>query len=266
MDIIEAIEARSSVRTFNGEPLTADQIESINAAAGCAACPLPGRWAIDLQRFELSGPQRPGTYGVIKGAGDFLLLGFNGSDYAGAVAAGFAMEQVVLACTGMGLSTCWMAGTFNAGDFGVMTHFPDGMELQAVIPVGVAAGRERFIERVTRFTIGSKNRKPMGKLFFVGDWWKPMTDASQFYESLMMMRLAPSSTNSQPWRAVIKGDTVHFYCKDAGRVHMLDMGIGMCHFDMTERYRDNTGTWRVDAGNAPEPSRGMTYVASYTRD
>lgn len=265
MDIIEAIEARTSVRTFAGELLSTVQMESINAAMGCVECPLPGSWSMDLQRFELAGPRRPGTYGVISGAGDFMLLGFDGKKYADAVAAGFAMEQVVLACTQLGLGTCWMAGTFRSADFGIMTHFPTGMELQAVIPVGVATGRPRLMERMTRFTMGSKNRKPMEKLFFVGDSWSPMTDSSQFDESLMMMRLAPSSINSQPWRAVIKGDTVHFYCKNAGKLHMLDIGIGMCHFDMTERYRDISGQWSVDASRAPEPARGMTYVASYTR-
>lgn len=53
-----------------------------------------------------------------------------------------------------------------------------------------------------------------------------------------MMRLAPSSTNSQPWRSIVKGDIVHFYSKGAETVHMVDVGIGMSHFDMTERYRD----------------------------
>lgn len=266
MDILEAIEARSSVRTYTGHPLDTEQIEAINAAMSCAASPLPGKYGMELQRFELSGPNKPGTYGVIQGATDFMLLGFDDNDMMNAVSAGFAMEQVVLACTQMGLSTCWMAGTFKASDFGVMTHFADGMDLQAVIPVGTGAGKTRFLERFTRYTMGSKNRKPMGKLFFVGKWWEPMTDSSQFYESLMMMRLAPSSTNSQPWRAVIKGDTVHFYCKGAGKVHMIDMGIGMSHFDMTERYRDQAGRWWVDGVKAPEPAPGMTYVASYTRE
>ncbi len=265
MDIIEAIQARTSVRTYDGKLLTAGQIDSVNAAMGCASCPLSGRWSMALQRFDPDGPQRPGTYGVIRGAGDFMLLGFDSRKYADAVAAGFAMEQVVLACTQMELGTCWMAGTFKAADFGVRTGFPAGMGLQAVIAVGHPAPAMRFVERVTRFTMGSRNRKPMERMFFVGDWSCPVTGSSRFYESLMMMRLAPSSVNSQPWRAVITGDTVHFYCKDANRVHMLDMGIGMSHFYMAERYRDTAGHWSIDVSRAPEPVRGMTYVASYER-
>ncbi|MCM1450500.1 MAG: nitroreductase family protein [Clostridiales bacterium] len=265
MDILEAMEARTSVRTYAGEPLSTEHIEAINAAMSCATSRLPGRYGMELQRFELTGPNRPGTYGVISGACDFLLLGFDEHDMMNAVSAGWAMEQVVLACTQMGLSTCWMTGTYKSADFGIMTHFPDGMELQAVIPVGIGAGKTRFLERFTRYTMGSKNRKPMGKLFFVGEWWNPMTDSSQFYESLMMMRLAPSSTNSQPWRAVIKGDTVHFYSKGESKNHMIDMGIGFSHFDMTERYRDQSGSWLVSPTDAPAPAAGMTYVASYKR-
>jgi len=266
MDIVEAIEARSSVRTFVGEPLCMEQIKSINLAMSRATYPLHGSWSMELRRFELTGPLRPGTYGFIKGAVDFMLLGFDGNNHADAVAAGFAMEQVVLACTQMGLGTCWMAGTFKATDFCAKSHFPDGMGLQAVIPVGTAAGRTRFIERVTRFAMGSRNRKPVESLFFAGDWNRPMADCGQFYEPLMMMRLAPSSTNSQPWRALIDGDAVHFYCKDATRVHMIDMGIGMCHFDMTGRYRGITGHWTVDSSMAPVPAGGMVYVATYIRN
>lgn len=265
MDIIEAIEARSSVRTFSGEHLSAAENEAIREAVKNVVVPLPGSWAIDLQLFELDGPQRPGTYGVIKGAGDYLLLGFDGSDFANAVAAGFAMEQVVLECTRLGLGTCWMSGTFKTGDFAAKAAFPGAMELQAVIPVGRPAGRERFIERLTRFTVGSKNRKPLGKMFYVGEWERQVTDSSMFYESLMMMSLAPSSTNSQPWRALIKGETVHFYCKDANKNHCIDMGIGLSHFALTESYRGHSGSWSVDRSRAPEAPASLTYIASYTR-
>ena len=267
MDIIKVIENRHSVRTFNPDvPLTAQQTEVIKTAMEAATCPLPGAWSMELQKFEIKGPQRPGTYGVINGASSYMLLGFDAGGASNATAAGFAMEQVVLACTKMGLGTCWMAGTFKNADFNVSTHFPAGMSLQVVIPVGVSAKRRRLLERVTRFTAGSNNRKPMEKLFFVERPDNPMSDASQFYEPLMMMRLAPSSLNSQPWRAIIVGETVHFYCKDVTKSHLIDMGIGMCHFDETERYRGHTGTWAVDSSKAPDPDRSLTYIASYTRD
>lgn len=266
MNITEAIEARKSVRTFNPDiPLSATDAEAIHAAMSSARCPLTGTWSMELRHFELKGPQRPGTYGVISGASDYMLLAFDGNDAANAVAAGFAMEQVVLECTRMGLGTCWMAGTFKASDFSAAARFPEGMTLQAVIPVGTAASHRRLLERITRFTAGSKNRKPMENLFSDRDPHTPVTDSCPFYEALSMMRLAPSSLNSQPWRAVVDGPTVHFYCKDAEKSHLIDMGIGMSHFDLTERYRGHSGKWTADPDKAPSPERSMTYIASYTR-
>lgn len=44
------------------------------------------------------------------------------------------------------------------------------------------------------------------------------------------MRLAPSSTNSQPWRAEVVGDTVYFYYENKSEASILDLGIGICHF------------------------------------
>lgn len=266
MDIIEAIEARKSVRTFDGHGLGVDAVEAINAAMSCATCPLPGEWSMDIQRFDMRGDFKPSTYGVIKGASNFMLLGFDDREFNNAVAAGFAMEQVVIACTQMGLGTCWIAATFKQSAFERVAHFPGDMSLQIVIPVGVSTGERSFLEKVTRFTVGSKNRKPADKLFFIGDWNTPLTDSSQYYEPLMMLRLAPSSTNSQPWRAIIKGDTVHFFTTKTDKVHGVDMGIGMSHFDMTERYRGHSGQWWQDAAKAPEAPAGLTYVASYRRD
>ena len=54
-----------------------------------------------------------------------------------------------------------------------------------------------------RATLGSAKRKPMDDLFIVND-------ESKFYWPLEMMRLAPSSTNSQPWRAEVDSNTVYF--------------------------------------------------------
>ncbi len=265
MDILEAMEARRSVRTFDGKPLGVEATEAINASMACATSPFDGEWAMDLQRFDMRADLKPGTYGVIKGASTFMLLGFDDGNPMNAVAAGFAMEQVVIACTQMGLGTCWMGGTYKSSDFERVAHFPEKMDLHIVIPVGISTGEQRFLERFTRFVANSKNRKPVNKLFFVGQWDSPLTDSNQYYESLMMMRLAPSSTNSQPWRSIVKGDIVHFYSKGAETVHMVDVGIGMSHFDMTERYRDYVGRWFSDKSKAPEAPASLTYIASYQR-
>jgi hypothetical protein len=66
-----------------------------------------------------------------------------------------------------------------------------------------------------------------------------------------MVRLAPSSGNTQPWR-VFLDDTAnefHFYKKpvsgryEAKGLHEIDMGIAMCHFELVSLYKGLSGGW-----------------------
>ena len=202
MDILEAMTVRRSVRTFTGRPITALQAERIVAAISEAANPFGQTPDIKLIRFGEERDLRPSTYGMIRGACDYLAMGYGCSE-ADALAAGFAMEQVVLETTRMGLGTCWIAATFRGSDFERKATWSREQPLKVVIPVGVAA-RKSLVERVARMAAGSDRRKPMDSLFFASGFTGPLCGDSPFYEALAMMRLAPSSTNSQPWRAAVK--------------------------------------------------------------
>lgn len=196
MDILEAMTVRRSVRTYTGRPITALQAERIVAAISDAANPFGPAPYIKLISFGEERDLRPSTYGMIRGACDYLAMGYGGSE-ADALAAGFAMEQVVLEATRMGLGTCWIAATFRGSDFERKATWSREQPLKVVIPVGVAASKS-LVERVARMAAGSDRRKPMDSLFFAPGFTGPLCGDSPFYEALAMMRLAPSSTNSQP--------------------------------------------------------------------
>ena len=106
MDIIEAIKQRRSVRSFNGEILSADNRKSLLEAINNSSSPFGGNVTIRLKEFDMKEGYKASTYGMIKGATDFLLLGI-GSDEASALTAGFKFEQVVLKAWELGLGTCW---------------------------------------------------------------------------------------------------------------------------------------------------------------
>ncbi|MDE6458444.1 MAG: hypothetical protein K2L31_07600, partial [Muribaculum sp.] len=89
------------------------------------------------------------------------------------------------------------------------------------------------------------------------------SQANRFAEPLEMMRLAPSSVNSQPWRALVMGDTVHFYYLPKSNLSLIDCGIGLCHFYETERFNGNKGTFS-GMENAPNAPQGWRYLISYT--
>lgn len=260
MNILEAIKTRRSVRSYNGEALSESLKESLNKAIVESYSPFGGNVSIYLKGFDKREGYKPSTYGVIKGASDFFLISM-GDDEASALSAGFRFEQVVLKATELGLGTCWIAATFKGSDFERGDSWRAGEELRVISPVGFASN-QRLIEKITRMTFGSSKRKPFDELFFTDNFKRPAEENGRFGESLEMMRLAPSSTNSQPWRALVDGDVVHFYYKPKSKLSVIDCGIGLCHFYETELYNGNAGTFHKSE-NAPAAPENWKYLYSY---
>lgn len=128
-------------------------------------------------------------------------------------------------------------------------------------------------EMVDRLSSGSAKRKPWKKLFFQENWQEELTpDAAGAYQTpLEMVRLAPSATNQQPWRIVKQGNVFHFflqsspwYEKLAGSTDMqrLDMGIAMCHFELTTEEVGLEGEWIETEPDLTSPER-CDYLVSW---
>ncbi|MDE6311537.1 MAG: nitroreductase family protein [Muribaculaceae bacterium] len=262
MNIIEAMKERRSVRTFDGKGLDSEQEAKLEKAIGESGSPFGGNVSIFLRKFNLREGYKPSTYGMIKGAEDFFLLGI-GSDEASALSAGYRFEQVVLKAWQLGLGTCWIAATFKGSDFDKGVEWPDGEELKVICPVGKAE-KQSMKEKLTRLTLGSKNRKPFNDLFFYRDFQTAVPEDNRFREALEMLRLAPSSTNSQPWRALVDGHTVHFYYKPKSAASVLDTGIGICHFHETEKFYGHEGHFDK-VSSAPVAPDDWKYLVSYQR-
>lgn len=223
---------RKSVRSFQPVSIEEWQLRELEKARDTAYSPFGGKTTLKLRFYDLSGPMKPSTYGVISGAELFMLLDA-GDDNESALSGGFRMEQLVLKATEVGLGTCWIGGTFKESQF--EDSCEEGEQLQAIVATGVPASKMRLLERAGRLMAGSDKRKPFGKLFFDKLPNTPLSESDIFGRSLEMMRLAPSSLNSQPWRAVVNGHKVDFYLTGISRMHMIDLGIGLCHFYLMEK-------------------------------
>ncbi len=263
MNIIKAIIERRSVRSFNGECLTPDQTDILQKAIDDSSSPFGGNVSIRLRHFGSKGEYRPSTYGVIRGACDYFLIAMGPDDHS-ALSAGFRFEQVVLKAWRLGLGTCWIAATFKGSDFDRAEIWPSGESLKIISPVGVAS-KQSLIEKVTRMTLGSKRRKPFDQLFFSDDFTHPLDRNNTFARSLDMLRLAPSSTNSQPWRAVVTNDKVRFYYIPKSKLSILDCGIGLCHFHECEKHLGHNGIFVDEAAVDNAPSR-WKYLITYRRE
>jgi nitroreductase len=89
-----------------------------------------------------------------------------------------------------------------------------------------------------------------------------------------MVRLGPSASNNQPWRAVKDHKGLHFYLKrNAGYnkifggmdLQKVDMGIAMCHFELAAEESGLDGGWSEVAdypGSLPERT---SYIISWIK-
>lgn len=246
MNINRIIRQRTSVRTFNPGHKVEDELERILfKSISEAYTPFGGNFIIELKRFPDKKELRPGTYGVISGAEMYLLLYVKDNDPIAELSAGFAMEQVILKATELGLGTCWIAATLKKTDFEIDNSIPEDYSLRIVSPVGYKADHKRFLERTVRAIAGSSSRKPMDKLFFKDNPSTPLPEDNIFYNHLASMRLAPSSRNSQPWRAIVNDNSLSFYPATDNRCTNFDMGIGLSHFYLSLKSSGMDGTFSL---------------------
>jgi nitroreductase len=262
--MIEAIRQRRSVRSYTGEALSrehagriADCIAGLQAPFGAKVRILP----VHASHGE-SGPVKLGTYGWIGGARDYLLLIYREGPLAGEGAA-CLFEQVVLYCTGLGLGTCWLGGSFSRKDFGRQVELAPDEKLRIVSPVGYASEKKRFVETwIVGAERNHRSRKPFGANFFHGNFSTPLTEeaAGIYALPLEMVRLAPSANNSQSWRVTLDGSTLHFYRTFSYGFSDMDLGIALCHFGETCRETGIAGHFEVV--DAPR-ERNAGYAVSW---
>ena len=262
MNIIETIRTRKSIRNYDNLPLTDTETRAIQSAIDGTSSPFGGKATIRLQKFETRGKLKPGTYGVISGAGSFLLMAYADSE-KNELSAGYMLEKIILDATALSLGTCWLGGTFSNSDFDRNQIWPEGETLKIVSPIGHSSGRTSLLERLEHLAVNSASRKPFGELFFHNDFNTPLQpDDTCFGLALEMLRLAPSSLNRQPWRALVCDNEIHFYYRNNASRPVLDCGIALCHFHATQLHKGNGGIF-FKTDDAPEPPSGLSYLISY---
>lgn len=251
-DLEKIINERRSVRSFDtSRQMTDQEVSTLREAITEAQSPFGGRICVELKKFDIEGPFKPSTYGTISGASWYFLMGTDSKEES-QLTLGFCMEQVVIKATAMGLGTCWIAATFKGTSFADKARFPADIPLQVIMPVGYPTEKKSLKEKLMRATLGSAGRKPMTDLFIV-------KENSKYYEPLEMMRLAPSSTNSQPWRAEVDGDTVYFYYENKSAASVLDLGIGTSHFYLAAKEKGIEGNLTI-CKDAPAHNKWIPLV------
>lgn len=211
---------------------------------------------IEMPSHDANEQRQLGTYGFIKGAQYFIGGATNRKPFD-LEHFGYALELIILYATDLGLGTCWLGGTFNKSGFSERMELEDEEFVPAITPVGYPAEKRRFVEKIMRWKVDAKLRKPWAALFFKDSFDSPLSenDAGLYRDALELIRLGPSAKNGQPWRIVKESgkNIYHFFIKKTinGNVKRvagytrLDIGIAVAHFDLYCKEKQINGKWSI---------------------
>lgn len=271
----EAVRKRYSVRNYSEEEISGDTRKSIEAFITSLDNPFGKEVNYHYLNIEDGGKgKRLGTYGVIKGAKEYIGTTIEEENLA-LEALGYELEVLILYLASIGIGTCWLGGTFNRDSFAEAMNV--GGELFPVItPYGYPAERKHSKEAMMRKMISADKRKSWEELFFKENFGKSLSkeESGDLEFLLEMVRLGPSASNKQPWRIVVDEKKCHFYeDREPGYsdrfpydIQRIDMGIAAAHFELAAKEKAIKGSFKLDAQPSIDLPEHMYYLFTWIRD
>ena len=210
MDIMEAMKARHSVRSYMDKPIEGETLEALEKIID--ECNRESGLNIQLVRSE---PMAFGSglahYGKFAGVKNYLaLVGKKGKQLD--EKCGYYGEKIVLAAQALGLNTCWVGLTFKKVPD--VFKVADGEKLVMVIAVGYGATQGTAHK--------SKDASAVSRAENAPEWFKKGVEAAL---------LAPTAMNQQKFLLMLHGDQVSAKA-GLGPFSKVDLGIVKYHFEL----------------------------------
>ena len=237
MPVKDMIYCRKSVRSYTGEPVSAEMLEQIQAFAKSLQPLYPEiRVCHEIVR-------RNQVKTIMPWATPQLIAIFSENKPGYLENVGFMYQQLELYLNSIGLGACWMGlGRLNRN----AVASDDGLEFVILIAFGHPKGDSR--RKISEF-----RRLNLAEISDRAD------------ERLEPARLAPSSVNSQPWYFTHEGDRIYVHCAEKGFIRMLtdmnriDIGIALAQL-----YVSNPETFAFDPAKNDSKIKGRVCLGSFT--
>ena len=270
-----AVKKRYSVRNYKEQKVELDKRKAIESFVDSLSNPFGKKVKFHyLDSREMKNEQKLGTYGVIKGAKQYIGTTIKLEPMA-LESLGYELEAVILYLAHLDIGTCWLGGTFNRKGFAKAMNIGEDEIFPIITPYGYAATKKHMKEIVMRKMIKADHRKEWNQLFYKNSFQSPLTkeEAGDLEFPLEMVRLGPSASNKQPWRIVIKDNYCHFYeYKEPGYsnrfpydIQRIDMGIAAAHFDLSIKEKGIKGYFDITCEPDLKLPENMEYVFSWIR-
>ena len=216
--LVKAVEMRKSIRKFSMRPLDEDKTGEI---MNMIKTLIPLDATIET---EVHLVPEEGVKGLMAIKAPHYLLFFSEKKPNDLENAGFMVQQMDLALSLAGIGACWLGVAKPAPAFTKASRLP--------YVVALALGKAS--EPLHRKSKNEFKRKPLQEIY---------SGLKQHHDLAEAVRLAPSGTNSQPWRLVAETDVIHGFRIKAGwlkgllyeRLNRMDMGIALLHLWLAVR-------------------------------
>lgn len=265
----QTIRERHSVRTFDKKSINPETLEEVKQWIESIDNPFHIPVSMQLlnkEEKDLSSPVLVDEEWYVAGKVPKVAHGEE--------AFGYSFEDFILKAQSLGLGSVWLAATIKRPAFEKAINLQSNEVMPAVSPLGYPATKRSNREKLMRKGMGSDTRRAFEDLFFLDSFQTPLLEeeAGEWKLPLEMVRLAPSATNKQPWRAIVDHNKVHFYefkskgyANESGDIQKVDLGIAMRHFDLACLEQGQKGHWQIEDPNiAHEPN--VEYIATWIKE
>lgn len=243
---LEALPTRRSRRAYDGRPLLADDLDALEATAAQFRPYEDARVVLvrDVPRTFFTGII--GSYGKVTGAPSALVFIADGSSPLSAEHCGYTGEGLVLEANALGLTTCWIAGSFSRSAVAAAMSLAPGEVVRAISPIGHAVAEPTRAEVLLYGAKKPKRRLCLDEIAPGHEQWPAWAEAG-----LNAARIAPSAMNRQPWRFRMEDGAVVVATSGPSlplALARLDCGIAMLHFELGARGEGCDGAWEPLTG------------------
>jgi nitroreductase len=274
----EAIRRRFSVRHYQPSPVPEATLKAVEKS-GRTSIPLDDGIRV---RFHLIREGKPvaeqmtfqtGRKWLFGSAPHFIIATSEEKPHF-MLDTGFRMEQVILFATMQGLGTCWIGGLFSERRLGTFLRLSKNERVIALTPLGYSD--TSFYGRTINGIMhlggpDTRRRKPLEQIVSGTKFGSPLiTKDDELLEILECTRLAPSWTNSQPWRFLVDGREIIALAqvratgmRDGKHYYRLDLGIAMSHFFLAAKEMGWSGSWQVTGFDPAQMAKAHAIPEGY---
>ena len=212
MTVLEAIDARHSVRAYKTEPIPEEVRTQLNDYV--ADCNTEGNLNISIQYDDPAGfDSRLAHYGSFRNVQNYIVLAGKqdeGFDFR----CGYYGEKIVLFAQQLGLNTCWTALTFNKKRVKEVIAPGDSLCMVIALGFGETQGSSRRSKSL-RDVVISKGEMP--------GWFRNGVEAAL---------KAPTAVNQQKFALGMRNGEPVVKVKGIGVHTKGDLGIVPYHFEV----------------------------------